>query len=76
MDFTRARVGYIITHHKFKTVKERYIEMGYTPQTEIIETFGLDRKQLLTLRKNGIIKDYKTLESSQYMYRLEDFNNI
>lgn len=76
MDFSRARVGYIITHHKFKTVKERYIEMGYTPQTEIIETFGLDRKQLLTLRKNGIIKDYKTLESSQYMYRLEDFNNI
>ena len=76
MDFNRSRVGYIITHHKFKTVKERYIEMGYTPQSEITKKFGLDRKQLQKLRKNGIIADYKTLESNQYMYRLEDFNNI
>jgi len=76
MNFTTARVQYIIAHHKFKTVKERYIEAGYTPQSDIIETFGLDRRQLLKLRKNGIIKDYKLVGSNQYMYKIEDFNNL
>jgi len=58
-----------------ETVKDRYIEMGYVPQPEIIEKTGLDRKMLLNLRRKGVIKDYKVVESTNYMYALSEFNS-
>jgi DNA invertase Pin-like site-specific DNA recombinase len=75
LEFTRSMVFCIIGHHDWKTVKERYLEMGYVPQSEIIEKTGLDRKKLLNLRRKGVIKDYKVVESTSYMYALSEFNN-
>lgn len=74
MDFNRKRVGYIIYHHKFKTVKDRYIEMGYIPQPEVIEKTGLTKGQLSRLRRNGVIKDFKMIESNRYLYSPEAIN--
>ena len=74
-EFTRSMVSYIIGHRDWKTVKERYLEMGYVPQSEIIEKTGLDRKMLLNLRRKGVIKDYKVVESTNYMYTLSEFSN-
>jgi DNA invertase Pin-like site-specific DNA recombinase len=72
--FSRSMVSYIIYHHNLKTVRERYLEMGYVPQSEIIEMTGLDRKKLLNLRRNGEIKDFKIVESTNYMYLLSEFS--
>ena len=70
--FTRQMISYISQHHGLKTVQQRYEEMGYTPQNEIIRKTNLDRKQLLKLRRNEIIEDFKKAEST-YFYRIEDF---
>ena len=74
--FSRSIVACIIGNHDWKTVKERYTEMGYVTQSEIIEKTGLDRKKLLNLRRNGVIKDFKIVESNNYMYTLREFNNF
>jgi hypothetical protein len=74
-DFSRIIVYGIIDNHKLKTVKERYLEMGYVPQSEIIDKTGLDRKKLLNLRRKGEIKDFKVIESTSFMYSLNEFNN-
>ena len=74
LEFTRSMVYCIIGHHDWKTVKDRYLDMGYVPQSEIIEKTGLDRKKLLNLRRSGVITDYKVVES-KYMYTLSEFNN-
>ena len=74
LDFTRSMVSFIVNHHKFKTVRERYLEMGYVNQSEIIEKTGLDRKELLNLRRRGEIKDFKIVESTNYMYLLSEFS--
>lgn len=70
--FTRQMIGFISQHHGLKTVKQQYEEMGYTPQNEIIRKTNLDRKQLLKLRRNGTIVDFRKAEST-YFYRVEDF---
>jgi len=75
LDFTRSMVTCIINHHKWKTVRERYMEMGYVPQSEIIEKTGLDRKKLLNLRRKGAIKDFKVVESTNFMYSLNEFSS-
>ena len=74
-DFTRSMVTCIVGNHKLKSVRDRYLEMGYVPQSEIIEKTGLDRKKLLNLRRRGVIKDYKIVESTNYMYSLSEFDN-
>jgi len=74
-DFSRSMVTCIVGNHKLKTVRDRYLEMGYVPQSEIIEKTGLDRKKLLNLRRKGVIKDYKIVESTNYMYSLSEFGN-
>jgi hypothetical protein len=75
LEFNRVMVSSIIKHHNLKSVKNRYLEMGYVPQAEILEKTGLDRKQLLNLRRKGVIKDFKTVASMQYMYSLEEFKD-
>jgi hypothetical protein len=70
--FTRQMISYISQHHELKTVQQQFKEMGYTPQNEIIRKTSLDRKQLLKLRRNGTIVDFKKVEST-YFYRVEDF---
>jgi hypothetical protein len=73
LNFTRIMVGDISRRHNFKSPKEHYAGLGYVTQSEIIETTGLDRKELLKLRNNGTITDFKLIESNRYMYRPEDF---
>ena len=74
-EFTRSMVTCIVGSHKLKSVKDRFLEMGYVPQAEIIEKTGLDRKKLLNLRRRGVLKDYKIVESTNYMYSLSEFSN-
>jgi DNA invertase Pin-like site-specific DNA recombinase len=74
LEFTRSMIFCIIGHHDWKTVRDRYLEMGYVPQSEVIEKTGLDRKKLLNLRRRGVITDFKVVES-KYMYTLSEFNN-
>jgi len=75
LQFTRSIVACIVGHHGWKTVGDRYLEMGYVPQSEVIEKTGLDRKKLLNLRRKGVISDYKIVESNNYMYSLSEVNN-
>ena len=74
-EFTRSMVTCIVGNHKLKSVRERFLEMGYIPQAEIIEKTGLDRKKLLNLRRRGVLKDYKIVESTNYMYSLSELGN-
>jgi hypothetical protein len=75
LDFSRSMVTCIVGNHKFKTVRDRYLEMGYVPQSEIIEKTGLDRKKLLNLRRKGVINDFKIVESNNFMYQLSEFSD-
>jgi hypothetical protein len=76
LEFTRSMVACIVVHHNFKTVSDRYLEMGYIPQSVVIEKTGFDRKKLLSLRRSGVLKDFKVVESTRYMYASQEINNI
>ena len=74
LPYTRALVQGIITNHHLKPLSQRFIDLGFISQAEIIQKTGLTRKNIKKLRDTGRIINYKTAEKSQYFYILEDFN--
>jgi hypothetical protein len=64
----------IIRHNKIKPLVQRFTDLGFISQIEIIKITGLNRKNLRKLRDSGTITNYKVIEKTQYLYKLEDFN--
>ena len=76
LPYTQALVQSIITNNNIKPLCQRFIDLGFVPQTEIIQKTGLTRKNIKKLRDTDELINYKTAEKSQYFYKLEDFSAL
>jgi len=73
LPYTRQAVTSIIKFNNLKSLEERFAEMGYVPQKDIVELTDLSRRALKKLRDEQVVQDYKTSASMKYWYKLEDF---
>jgi DNA invertase Pin-like site-specific DNA recombinase len=71
--YTRILVHNLIAYHNFRSLSQRYIDLGYIPQIEIIKKTGLTGKKIKRLRDTKRITNYKTAEKNKFFYKLEDF---
>jgi len=71
--FTHSMVASIISNNGLKSLSQRFRDMGFVSQDDIMKATGLNRKQLLRLRKNGAIHTYHKADST-YFYRLDEFS--
>jgi len=75
LPYTRQLVNSIIKFNNLKSLEERFTEMGYVPQKDIVKLTSLSGKAIKKLRDKQIIQEYKVSANMQYWYRLIDFNN-
>ena len=73
LPYTRQLVTSIIKFNGLKSLDERFIEMGYVSQKEIMTLTSLSGKAIKKLRDSNIIQEYKVSANMQYWYRLTDF---
>ena len=73
LPYTRQLVTSIINFNNLKSLEERFAEMGYIPQKDIMELTALSGKAIKKLRDEHIVQDYKTSAAMKYWYKLEDF---
>lgn len=76
LPYTRALVQSIIRNHNLKPLSQKLIDLGFISQADVIQKTGLTRKSLKKLRDTGRIINYKTAESHQYFYKIEDFRAV
>lgn len=74
VSYTRILVHNLIAYHNFRSLSQRYIDLGYIPQIEIIKKTGLTGKKIKRLRDTKKITNYKTAEKNKFFYKLEDFS--
>jgi hypothetical protein len=75
LPYTRQLVTSIIKFNDLKSLEERFTEMGYVPQKDIMALTSLSGKAIKKLRDKHVIQDYKVSANMQYWYRLDDFND-
>ena len=73
LPYTRQLVTSIIKFNHMKSLDERFTEMGYVPQNDVLKLTSLSAKGIKKLRDKLIIQDYRVSANMQYWYRIDDF---
>ena len=75
LPYTRQLVTSIIHFNNLKSLEERFEEMGYVPQKDILKLTALSAKALKKLRDNHVIQEYKASANQKYWYQLAEFKD-